>query len=102
MASEEKYLWLFHYQLHDVNRLWWAYFPDWAEVQACIAKLMGALPCLVLQEVAICRDGLRILDHFYSFTSSNQEQADAWFAEMARQRDKQFFPLAPSACGYLE
>ena len=101
MASEERYLWLIQYQWNGMKRLWWTYFKDESEVQACLAEILKAFPCFALQKLEACPDGLRVLDQYYAWTSSSQERADAMFKEMACQRDRQFFPLAPCTCEYL-
>ena len=81
--------------------MWWAYFKDAAEVQACLAEIVRAFPCFALQKLELCRDGLRVLDYYYSPTCSERVRMDALFPETVRQRERQLFPLAPCAVDYL-
>jgi hypothetical protein len=101
MASVERYLWVMQYRWHGESRMWWAYFKDWSELQACIAEFMEAFPCFALQKLETCPDGLLVLDEHYAATCSEQERIDALFKDMVGERDKKFFPLAPLTCNYL-
>ena len=101
MASEEKYLWVFTYRFHEENRIWWAYFRDKQEAEACIERLMGLFPCAKMLSLGEQVQGLRLEPYYYHYHYSNQQYADALDKKVARERDKRTFPLAPLASDYL-
>ncbi len=101
MASEERYLWSLTYQLHGVNRIWWAYFRDRQEAEAEIGELTRRFPCLqvgTLQE----EPGGMLFAHryYYHHVCSSQRKTDLLLAQKARLRNNLFVAPAPIACDY--
>ena len=100
MASEEKYLWAFTYQLHGTDYIWWAYFRDRQEAEAEIGALQASFPCLQARSLQEERSGLMFAHYYYHHACSSQRRADRLLPEKARKRDKWLIPLAPITCDY--
>src|SRR5271165_837491 len=98
MASEERYLWVLHYEFHGKQHLWWTYFKDEQEARTCIAEIVSTFPCVQEQSLEEYEQGLLVLPYYYFHLDCFQERTDAAHKEMERKRDEQLFPLAPFAC----
>jgi hypothetical protein len=72
MASEEKYLWVFRFQIHGKNGAWWAYFSDRQETQAFIDGLMAAIPCIEARSLEEQMAGVRLYPFYYHYLYSHQ------------------------------
>jgi hypothetical protein len=101
MASEEQYLWVFTFELHDEKRLWWAYFHTEQEAEAWMAGIMRRFPCLQAGAMEEQPEGLWFLFLFCHHAFSNQKLTDRMHPRQARKRDDAYCPLAPHRADYL-
>lgn len=101
MASEEKYLWVFMYQLHGVDCLWLAYFRDGEEAEAFIHQITRTIPCVQTRSLKEYQDGIMFGPYYYHHLYSSQQRADCLLEKESVKRDRWLGALAPSACDYL-
>jgi hypothetical protein len=101
MASEEQYLWVFTFELHDEKRLWWAYFQNEQEAEAWMEEVMCRFPCLQAGAMEEQPEGLWFMYLFCHHACSNQKLADRMHPKQARKRDEAYCPLAPLSADHL-
>ena len=88
LLSEERYLWVCEYRLHQRNCLWWAYFKDGCEFKDFFAQVASLLPCFILKQANEHKQGMRIGDEYYHYCFSRQART---IEEIKRTRPQQRF-----------
>lgn len=74
MASEERFLWLFTYEVNGVNCLWWFYSYSQQETTRCIKLMTNFYTSIKPIELRECQDGLVIAHQHYQYKLSDQQR----------------------------